>query len=335
MNNTKILAIESSCDDTAASVIIGRKIVSNVIADQKIHALYGGVVPEVASRNHLVNIIPAVSNALEKAGITKNQLDAIAVVSGPGLLGSLIVGVSFAKTLAASLGLPLIEINHHRAHIMALFIEEPFPEFPFLALTVSGGHTQISIVRSFTEIEVIGRTLDDAAGEAFDKTGKLLGLDYPAGPLIDKLSAHGKPVFEFPEPKIPGLDFSFSGLKTSILYFVEKKIKEDPDFIKNNINDLCASVQDRIVSILMNKFIKASEMTGIREMAIAGGVSANSGLRKALYEKGGELGWNTFIPKFEYCTDNAAMVAITAHYKFLKKDFADMDLNPKPRYAVD
>lgn len=334
-NRIKILAIESSCDDTAASVIIDKSIKSNVIANQKIHALYGGVVPELASRNHQVNIIPAVDTALKNAGISKNELDAIAVVSGPGLMGSLIVGVSFAKTFAAALGLPLIEINHHKAHIMALFIDDPVPQFPFLALTVSGGHTQISIMKSFTEVEVIGRTLDDAAGEAFDKTGKLLGLDYPAGPIIDKLSKLGKPVFEFPEPKIPGLDFSFSGLKTSILYFVEKKMKEDPEFIKTHINDLCASVQDRIVSILMNKLIKASKDTGINEIAIAGGVSANSGLRDALVEKGRELGWKTYIPKFEYCTDNAAMVAITAYYKYINKDFAGLDLNPKPRYTVD
>lgn len=329
------MAIESSCDDTAASVIIDKSIKSNVIANQKIHALYGGVVPELASRNHQVNIIPAVDTALKNAGISKNELDAIAVVSGPGLMGSLLVGVSFAKSFAAALGLPLIEINHHKAHIMALFIDDPVPQFPFLALTVSGGHTQISIMKSFTEIEVIGRTLDDAAGEAFDKTGKLLGLDYPAGPIIDSLSKLGNPVFEFPEPKIPGLDFSFSGLKTSILYFVEKKIKEDPEFIKKNINDLCASVQKRIVSILMNKLIKASIITGIKEIAIAGGVSANSGLRETLIEKGRELVWNTYIPKFEYCTDNAAMVAITAYYKYINKDFAGLNLNPKPRYSVD
>jgi N6-L-threonylcarbamoyladenine synthase len=335
LENIKILAIESSCDDTAASVIIDKCIKSNVIANQKIHALYGGVVPELASRNHQVNIIPAVDTALKNAGITINELDAIAVVSGPGLMGSLLVGVSFAKTFAAALGLPLIEINHHKAHIMALFIDDPVPQFPFLALTVSGGHTQISIMKSFTEIEVIGRTLDDAAGEAFDKTGKLLGLDYPAGPTIDRLSKLGNPVFEFPEPKISGLDFSFSGLKTSILYFVEKKLKEDPEFIKNNINDLCSSVQNRIVSILMNKLIKASKFTRIKEIAIAGGVSANSGLRDTLIEKGRELGWNTYIPKFEYCTDNAAMVAITAYYKYINKDFAGLNLNPKPRYSVD
>lgn len=308
---------------------------SNVIADQKVHALYGGVVPELASRNHQVNIIPAVDTALKNAGVSKEELDAIAVVNGPGLLGSLIVGVTFAKTLAAALGLPLIEINHHRAHIMALFIDDPVPAFPFLALTVSGGHTQISIMKNFRDIEVIGRTLDDAAGEAFDKTGKLFGLDYPAGPVIDRLSKLGKPVFEFPEPKIEGLDFSFSGLKTSILYFVEKKLREDQDFVKNNINDLCASVQDRIVSILMNKVIKAAQQTGIKEIGIAGGVSANSGLRTALTQKGWEAGWKTYVPRFEYCSDNAAMVAITAYYKFLGKDFADFGLNPKPRYSVD
>lgn len=306
-----------------------------MIADQKVHALYGGVVPELASRNHQVNIIPAVDTALKNAGVGKEELDAIAVVNGPGLLGSLIVGVTFAKTLAAALGLPLIEINHHRAHIMALFIDDPVPAFPFLALTVSGGHTQISIMKNFRDIEVIGRTLDDAAGEAFDKTGKLFGLDYPAGPVIDRLSKLGKPVFEFPEPKIEGLDFSFSGLKTSILYFVEKKLREDQDFVKNNINDLCASVQDRIVSILMNKVIKAAQQTGIKEIGIAGGVSANSGLRTALTQKGREAGWKTYVPRFEYCTDNAAMVAITAYYKFLGKDFADFSLNPKPRYSVD
>lgn len=315
-------------------MIIDKRIVSNVVADQKIHALYGGVVPELASRNHQINIIPAVDTALKNAGINKSELDAVAVVNGPGLLGSLIVGVTFAKTLAASLGLPLIEINHHRAHIMALFIDKPVPVFPFLALTVSGGHTQISIMKNFRDIEVVGKTIDDAAGEAFDKTGKLLGLDYPAGPVIDRLSKLGKPVFEFPEPKIDGLDFSFSGLKTSILYFVEKKLREDPDFIKNNINDLCASVQDRIVSILMNKVVRAAKQTGIKEIAIAGGVSANSCLRNSLTEKGRELGWNTYIPKLEYCTDNAAMVAITAYYKYIEQDFADMSLSPKPRDAV-
>ncbi len=327
----KILAIESSCDDTGASVIVDGKIKSNVIANQQIHALYGGVVPEVASRKHQINIVPTIDTALKNAGVQKHELDAVAVVSGPGLMGSLIVGVTFAKTLAFSLNIPLIEINHHRAHVMALFIDDPKPEFPLLAMTVSGGHTQISIMRDFNDVEVIGKTLDDAAGEAFDKTGKLLGLDYPAGPIIDKYSQKGKPVFEFPEPSIKGLDFSFSGLKTAILYFVQKEKKKDPDFVKNNIYDICASVQDRIVSILINKLVKASKLTGIKEVAIAGGVSANSGLRKELQKKGKELGWNTYIPAFAYCTDNAAMVAITAHYKYLEEDFADLLLSPKPR----
>ena len=327
----KILAIESSCDDTGASVIVDGKIMSNVIANQQIHALYGGVVPEVASRKHQINIVPTIDTALKNAGVQKHELDAIAVVSGPGLMGSLIVGVTFAKTLAYSLNIPLIEINHHRAHVMALFIDDPKPQFPLLAMTVSGGHTQISIMRDYNDVEVIGKTLDDAAGEAFDKTGKLLGLDYPAGPVIDKYSQKGKPVFEFPEPRIKGLDFSFSGLKTAILYFVQKEKKKDPDFVKNNIYDICASVQDRIVSILINKLVKASKLTGIKEVAIAGGVSANSGLRNELQKKGKELGWNTYIPAFAYCTDNAAMVAITAHYKYLDGDFADFSLSPKPR----
>ncbi len=330
----KILAIESSCDDTAASVIVDGKIRSNVVANQTIHKIYGGVVPEVASRKHQINIIPTIDTALKKAEVNKKDLDAIAVVSGPGLMGSLIVGVTFAKTLALTLDIPLIEINHHQAHAMALFIDEPKPKFPLLAMTVSGGHTQISIMRDYNDIEVIGRTLDDAAGEAFDKTGKLLGLDYPAGPIIDKYSKKGSAIFTFPEPKVKGLDFSFSGLKTAIMYFVQKEKKDNPDFVKENIYDICASVQDRIVSILMNKLVKASKMTGIKEVAIAGGVSANSGLREALVDKGKQLGWNTYIPKFEYCTDNAAMVAITAHYKFLDKKFADLSLTPKPRYSL-
>lgn len=333
MNNlVKILAIESSCDDTAASVIIDKEIISNVVADQKVHALYGGVVPELASRNHQINIIPAVDMALKQAKVNMSELDAVAVVSGPGLLGSLIVGVTFAKTLASALGIPLIEINHHNAHIMALFIEEPVPSFPFLVLTVSGGHTQISIMKSFTEIEVLGKTLDDAAGEAFDKSGKLFGLEYPSGPIIDRLSKSGTAIYDFPEPHISGLDFSFSGLKTSILYFVEKKLREDRNFVKNNINDLCASVQHRIVSILINKLVKAARITGINEIAIAGGVSANSGLRSALKNKAAQYGWKTYIPKHEYCTDNAAMVAISAYYKYSENDFAPLTLNPRARF---
>jgi len=249
-------------------------------------------------------------------------------------MGSLLVGVTFAKSMALALDIPIIEINHHHAHVMALFIDDPKPSFPFLCLTVSGGHTQIAIIHDQYNMDVIGKTLDDAAGEAFDKTGKLLNLDYPAGPLIDKLAKEGKAVFKFPEPRIDGLNFSFSGLKTAILYFLQSKVKEDPSFVENNLADICASVQDRIVSILMNKLKKAARQTGIKDVAIAGGVSANSGLRHSLTEDGKNMGWNTFIPRFEYCTDNAAMIAITAHYKFLKKDFADQSISPEPRLIV-
>jgi N6-L-threonylcarbamoyladenine synthase len=332
MQSIRILAIESSCDDTSASVIENGRILSNIIANQEIHRLYGGVVPEVASRKHQINIVPTVSRALEEAGVEKKDLDAIAVTRGPGLMGSLIVGVSFAKSLALSLKIPLIEINHMHAHVMALFIEDPKPAYPFLCLTVSGGHTQIVRIDDAFSFNILGKTLDDAAGEAFDKTGKLLGLDYPAGPIIDKLARQGQPVFQFPEPRIPGLDFSFSGLKTSILYFLRENMAKDPEFIRKNLDDICASVQDRIVSILINKVRLASEMTGIREVAIAGGVSANSGLREALLKTGEELGWNTYIPKMAYCTDNAAMIAMTAHFKYLKKEFADQRLSPEPRY---
>jgi N6-L-threonylcarbamoyladenine synthase len=334
MNKTRILAIESSCDDTSASVIENGKILSNIIANQEIHRLYGGVVPEVASRKHQINIVPTVERALTVAGMNKNDLDAIAVTRGPGLMGSLIVGVSFAKSLAMSLDIPIIEINHHHAHVMALFIEKPSPSYPFLCLTVSGGHTQIARIDDAFNFTVLGKTLDDAAGEAFDKTGKLLELDYPAGPIIDKLAKKGKAVFSFPEPNIAGLDFSFSGLKTSILYFLRDQLKQDPDFISKNLENICASVQDRIVSILMNKLVKAAKETGISEIAIAGGVSANSGLRDALKSKGDELGWNTYIPKLEYCTDNAAMIAITAQYKFENGYFADQNMTPDPRLVI-
>lgn len=334
MDNIKILAIESSCDDTSASVIINGEIASNIVANQEIHKLYGGVVPEVASRKHQINIIPTVERALIKADVKKEELDAVAVTRGPGLMGSLLVGVTFAKSLALALDIPIIEINHHHAHIMALFIEDPKPSYPFLCLTVSGGHTQIALIEDQFTSKVLGKTLDDAAGEAFDKTGKLLGLDYPAGPVIDRLAKEGSPVFTFPEPRIDGLDFSFSGLKTAILYFLQKALKEDPDFIKNNLADICASVQDRIVSILMNKLIKAAKESGINEVAIAGGVSANSGLRQALLDTGDELGWNCYIPKFEYCTDNAAMIAMAAHYKYLEKDFADQTISPDPRLVI-
>jgi len=332
--NIIILAIESSCDDTSASIIKNGKILSNVIANQEIHKLYGGVVPEVASRKHQINIIPTVENALQSAGVSKKDLSAVAVTRGPGLMGSLIVGVSFAKSLALSLDIPLIEVNHHHAHVMALFIEDPKPTYPFLCMTVSGGHTQIALIENAFNFKVLGKTLDDAAGEAFDKTGKLIGLDYPSGPIIDKLAKEGQARFSFPEPRIAGLDFSFSGLKTAILYFLRDQIKIDPDFISKNLNDICASVQDRIVTILMNKMEKAAQETGIQQIAIAGGVSANSGLRKELTDRGKKLAWTTYIPKLEYCTDNAAMIAMTAHYKYEIKDFAEQDISPEPRLVL-
>ncbi|HMG14923.1 MAG TPA: tRNA (adenosine(37)-N6)-threonylcarbamoyltransferase complex transferase subunit TsaD [Saprospiraceae bacterium] len=326
-----ILAIESSCDDTSASVLYGDKILSNIIATQDIHNQYGGVVPEVASRAHMQNIIPVVDAALKEARVKLSDLDAIAVTNGPGLMGSLLVGVSFAKALALSRDIPLINVHHMEAHVLAHFIEEPRPSFPFLNLTVSGGHTQIVLVKEYLDMEVIGSTLDDAAGEAFDKSGKLLGLGYPAGPLIDKYAKEGKAHFTFPEPQMKDLDFSFSGLKTSIANFITNHLKEDPDFIKNNLADICASIQDRIVSILINKLKKAVKLTGIKEIGISGGVSANSGLRSAITTIGTDLGWNTYIPKFEYCTDNAAMIAIAAKYKYEARIFADQTLVPFTR----
>jgi N6-L-threonylcarbamoyladenine synthase len=331
---TIILAIESSCDDTSAAIIADGEILSNCVANQDIHRQYGGVVPEVASRAHQANIIPVVDTALRQAGVKKSELSAIAFTRGPGLIGSLIVGVAFAKGLAMSLDIPLVEVHHMQAHVLAHFAEPPKPAFPFLCLTVSGGHTQIVVVRDFLDMEVIGSTIDDAAGEAFDKTGKLLGLDYPAGPHIDRLAQEGEARFSFPEPQIPGLDFSFSGLKTSILYFLKKEIKKNPDFIRENLADICASVQERIVSILMNKLREAARQSGIRNVAIAGGVSANSALRQALEATGRELGWQTYIPAFEYCTDNAAMIAVTAYYKFLKGDFAPLDIRPVARWEM-
>ena len=332
--NIHILAIESSCDDTSASILQNGTVLSNCIANQEIHKLYGGVVPEVASRAHQANIIPVVDAAIKKSGIQKQDLSAIAFTRGPGLMGSLIVGVSFAKAFAMSLGIPLIEVNHMKAHVLAHFAEDPKPNFPFLCLTVSGGHTQIVLVKDYLDMEVIGTTIDDAAGEAFDKTGKLLGLDYPAGPLVDKYAQQGKAVFSFTEPRIPELNFSFSGLKTSILYFLKKELKTNPDFIKENLSDICASVQDRIVSILIKKLSLAAQQTGIKEIAIAGGVSANSGLRKALKETGQRKGWNTYIPRFEYCTDNAAMIGVAAYYKYLKEDFVGQDVEPMARLKI-
>lgn len=332
-----ILGIESSCDDTSAAVIKDRKILANFIANQHVHKDFGGVVPELASRAHQQNIIPVIDKALVAANLSKNQLHAVAFTNGPGLLGSLLVGASFAKAFSLALNIPLIEVNHMHAHILAHFIEDEeqnkFPPFPFLCLTVSGGHTQIVVVRDYFEMEIIGQTIDDAAGEAFDKAAKIMGLPYPGGPLIDEFARTGNPLaFSFPHPNIPGLDFSFSGLKTSILYFLRNELVKDPSFIENNKNDLCASIQHTIVEILMKKVKKAVGETGINHVAIAGGVSANSGLRNALLdmEKSGQ--WQVYIPKFEYCTDNAAMIAITGYFKYLNEKFAGHNVTPYTRY---
>ncbi len=327
-----ILGIESSCDETSASICADGVILSNVIANQTIHEAYGGVVPELASRVHQQNIVPAVQQALFNAKISKNDIDAVAFTRGPGLLGSLLVGVSFAKAFALAKGLPLIEINHMQAHVLAHFIDDPKPGFPFLCLTVSGGHTQIVLVKDHFDMEVIGQTTDDAAGEALDKTSKVLGLPYPGGPFIDKYARLGNPdAYKFPEPQIPGLDFSFSGLKTSIMYFIRDNVKLNPDFLQDNMADICASVEKRVVTILLNKLKKAAIQYNIKDIALAGGVSANTGLRQGLTQLGDEMGWNTFIPKFEYCTDNAAMIAITGYYKYLKGEFAGQDIAPLAR----
>ena len=330
-----ILGIESSCDETSASICIDGEIKSNIIASQAIHAKYGGVVPELASRAHQQNIIPTVDQAIAAAKIRKNDIDAVAFTRGPGLLGALLVGTSFAKSFALALNIPLIEVNHMQAHILAHFIDNPKPNFPFLCLTVSGGHTQIVLVKDYFEMELLGETLDDAAGEAFDKTAKILNLPYPGGPLIDKHAQEGDPnAFKLPEPQIPELNFSFSGLKTAILYLVQDEIKKNPNFLEEKMDDLCASVQNRIVSILLNKLKKAAKLTGVKDIAIAGGVSANSGLRNSLIEMGQKYNWNVFIPKFEYCTDNAAMIAIAGYQKFLKNDFISQDIAPLARMRV-
>ncbi len=340
-----ILAIESSCDETAAAVCKDGVMLSNVIATQKIHEQYGGVVPELASRAHMQNIVPVVDVALKNAQIEMNQIDAVAFTQAPGLIGALIVGAQFAKSLSLALQKPLIAVHHMQAHVLANLIDTNKPKFPFLCLTVSGGHTQIVQCDSPLEMKVIGQTIDDAAGEAFDKTAKILGLPYPGGPLIDKYAKEGNPDrYKFPEPQIKDLDFSFSGLKTSILYFLNNAgaashYKEEfvvsaearQKFIDENLPDICASVQSRIISILMNKLIKASKQTGIKEVCIAGGVSANSGLRNAIQEIGSKQGWNTYIPKFEYCTDNAAMIAITGHYKYLAGEFTSLHTSPSAR----
>jgi len=330
-----ILAIESSCDDTASAVLQNDKVLSNVVANQLIHNEYGGVVPELASRAHQQNIVPVIDAALRRANVKKEQLSAIAFTQGPGLMGSLLVGSSFAKSLALALNIPLIAVNHMQAHILAHFIdEEGFdkPSFPFLALTISGGHTQIVKVNDFFDMEIIGETTDDAVGEAFDKSAKILGLPYPGGPLIDKHAQLGNPkAYVFTKPKVPGLHFSFSGLKTAILYFFQKETQKNPDFIQDNINDICASIQHTIIEILMDKLKLAVAQTGINQIAIGGGVSANSGIRRTLKEGEQKYGWKTFIPKFEYTTDNAAMIGIVGYQKFLTQNFETSDVVSKAR----
>ena len=327
-----LLAIESSCDETSASVCTDGRIVSNIIATQKIHEQYGGVVPELASRAHMQNIVPVVDAALAKAGIRSATLSAIAFTRSPGLIGALLVGAGFAKSMALALDIPLITVHHMQAHVLANCIEDPIPPFPFLCLTVSGGHTQIVLCKSYIEMDVIGETIDDAAGEAYDKSAKLLGLPYPGGPLIDRYAATGDPYrFQFAEPQIPGLDFSFSGVKTSILYFLQQQRAADPEFIEKNLNDFCASIQYRINSILLQKMKKAAQQTGIKSLCLAGGVSANKGLRASFISMGEKMGWDTYIPAFEYCTDNAAMIAITAYHKYLSGQFSGLDISPSAR----
>jgi N6-L-threonylcarbamoyladenine synthase len=330
-----ILAIESSCDDTAAAVLHNDKVLSNVVAGQKIHEEYGGVVPELASRAHQQNIVPVIDMALKKANINKTQLNAIAFTQGPGLMGSLLVGTSFAKSLALALNIPLIAVNHMHAHILAHFIdEEGFdkPTFPFLALTISGGHTQIVKVNGFFDLEIIGETTDDAVGEAFDKSAKIMGLPYPGGPLIDKFAKEGNPKkYQFTKPKVEGLNFSFSGLKTQILYFIQKNVAENPNFIEENKEDICASIQHTIIEILMDKLKLAVAETGINQIAIGGGVSANSGIRTTLKNAEAKYGWKTYIPKFEYTTDNAAMIGIVGYQKFLHQKFNDAATVSKAR----
>jgi N6-L-threonylcarbamoyladenine synthase len=332
--NITILAIETSCDETAASVIINGKIHSNIIATQEIHSLYGGIVPELASRAHQQLIVPVVNKALNQANITKYDLNAVAFTQGPGLLGALLVGSSFAKSLAYGLNIPAIGVNHMQAHILSHFIADPNPQFPFICLTVSGGHTQIVLVRDYLNMEIIGQTNDDAVGEAFDKTAKLLGLPYPGGPLIDKYAALGNPLaYKFPLVEVANLDFSFSGIKTAFMYFLKKETAANNNFIAENLNDICASVQHSLINILIKKLVKASEMTGVKNIAIAGGVSANKGLRNTLVQLQAELNWKIFIPEFQYCTDNAAMVAIAAHFMYQKNIFVDLEAVPIPNMA--
>lgn len=327
-----ILAIESSCDETSAAIVKDGRVLSNHIATQKIHARYGGVVPEMASRAHMENIVPVIDAALVDSGVSKSELTAVAFTQAPGLIGSLLVGTCFAKSFAQALGLPLISVHHMQAHVLAHFIDERKPEFPFMCLTVSGGHTQIVLCRSHLDMEVLGETMDDAAGEAFDKVAKMLGLPYPGGPLIDKYAKEGDPKkFKFPSKEMKDYTFSFSGIKTSVLYFLQAQRKEDPEFAEKNIRDICASVQSTIIKMLMTKLEKAAKDHGVKHVGIAGGVSANSGLRAAMIEAGERLGWEVYIPKFEYCTDNAAMIGITAHYKYLQGTFTDLSATPSAR----
>jgi N6-L-threonylcarbamoyladenine synthase len=327
-----ILGIESSCDETSASVCRNGEVLSNIIATQSIHTAYGGVVPELASRAHMQNVVPVVDDAIRNAGITLHDVDAIAFTQAPGLIGALLVGAGFAKSLAISLHIPVIGVHHMQAHVLSNLIEKPVPEFPFLCLTVSGGHTQIVLCRSPLDLEILGETIDDAAGEAFDKTAKLLGLPYPGGPLIDKYAATGNPEkFQFAEPQIEGLNFSFSGLKTSVLYFLQKEVKQNPDFIQQNLHDLCASVQHTIIKILLKKLKKASHETGIRAICLAGGVSANKGLRSALQEMAIKYHWQVHIPSFEFCTDNAAMIALTGYHYFLNGKFSSLRASASAR----
>jgi N6-L-threonylcarbamoyladenine synthase len=334
-----LLAIESSCDETSCAISCDDKILANVTATQDVHAKYGGVVPELASRAHQQNIIPVVSEALKRANITKSMLHGVAYTRGPGLLGALLVGTSFAKSFALALQLPLLEVNHMQAHVLAHFIkkttEQKVPAFPFLCLTVSGGHTQIVKVDDYLRMQVIGQTLDDAAGEAFDKTAKLMGLPYPGGPLVDKYAKEGNPLaYKFTHPDITDLNYSFSGLKTGFMNFINKQKSTDPNFVENNKADLCASIQKTIIDILFKKLIKASELTGINQIAIAGGVSANSGLRNELTAQARIRNWNVFIPPFEYCTDNAAMIAIVGYYKFLSSNFSNQEAAPLARFEI-
>jgi len=338
MSSIHILGIESSCDETSASVCVDGKILSNIIATQEVHQAYGGVVPELASRAHIQHIVPVVDAAMQQAGISLPELNGIAYTQAPGLIGALLVGAGFAKSLSMALDIPLVGVHHMQAHVLANLIEDPAPRFPFLCLTVSGGHTQIVICRSPLDLEILGETIDDAAGEAFDKSAKMLGLPYPGGPLIDKYASTGDPHrFHFAEPVIPGLNFSFSGVKTSILYFLQHATRKDPDFVQQNLADLCASIQHRIVDILLKKLKIAALETGIRDVCLSGGVSANRGLRQAFVALGERQGWKTYVPRFEYCTDNAAMIAITGYHRFLAGRFEGLDADSSARghWAVE